>query len=285
MSEFSVFSKEPLEKLAVAKLEEKDPLELAKEKNVGREEALERVRELAIVASKKRIREAVKRDMLVIQAVSALDELNETTNLLSNRLREWYGLHAPEITRETSSMDKYISIVNSNKDESPMGLDLEKDDYEIIKSHAKTITELFAHKRAIEEYLEKLMGDIAPNLTSLAGAGLAARLIAKGGSLEKIARTSASTLQVYGAERALFKHLLKGTPCPKHGLIFQHPAILGAKRTQRGKIARALAGKLAIAARIDFYSTKLNKQISRDFEKRLAAIRSEKEWTNRKTSA
>lgn len=241
----------------------------------SRDEALALIREKAIAASKKRIHEVVGRDALVIQAVSALDELNDTSNLLGNRLREWYGLHAPEKLHGVSSPEKCVAIVKKREGGSPMGLKLEPPDFSIIDRHAVVIEQLFSHKQEVESYLESIMTELAPNLTALGGANIAARLISKAGSLEKLARTPASTIQVYGAERALFKHLLKGTAPPKHGIIFQHPSILGAKRSQRGKIARALAGKLAISARIDLYSKELNPDIVKSFEERLAAIKGE----------
>ena len=83
---------------------------------------------------------------------------------------------------------------------------------------------------------------------------LGARLISLAGSLEKLAEFPSSTIQVIGASKALFKHLRARAPSPKHGIIYSHPLINTAPWWVRGKIARAVAAKLSLAARIDFYS-------------------------------
>jgi nucleolar protein 56 len=95
---------------------------------------------------------------------------------------------------------------------------------------------------------------VAPNLSEVLGELLGARLIARAGGLEKLAKLPASSLQVMGAREALFKHLREGTPSPKHGFIFRHPLVSGAPKRLRGRMARMLAGKAAIAARVDYYS-------------------------------
>jgi nucleolar protein 56 len=104
--------------------------------------------------------------------------------------------------------------------------------------------------------MDLLMDEVAPNVKAIVGSLLGARLIALTGGLANLARMPASTIQVLGAEKALFRSLKTGTRPPKHGIIFQHTLIHEAKRWQRGKMARAIAGKLAIAARTDAYSSK-----------------------------
>lgn len=112
---------------------------------------------------------------------------------------------------------------------------------------------------------------VAPNLSRLAGPLLAARLIAEAGSLEALARTSSSTMQVLGAEGALFAHLRGEASPPKHGLIFTHPAVRSTPSTRRGAVARTLAGKLTIAARIDHYRGELEPSLEADLAERLSA--------------
>lgn len=264
------------EDLEQAASRDEDFLELAKKQGISQEEALKQVREASIKLSKKRIEGLVGRDELIIQAVSALDELNDTINLLANRLREWYGLHAPERFDQLSSPEQYVRSVQSRDGGSEMGIELKEKDYLVVERQAKTLSVMMDERKALEKYLEELVGELAPNLSEIAGHNLSARLIAKAGSLKRLARQPSSTIQVYGAERALFKHMIKGTPCPKHGLIFQHPSIMGSKKSLRGKLARALAGKLAIAARIDYYSTELNPDLMEDWESRLSEIKGEK---------
>ena len=95
--------------------------------------------------------------------------------------------------------------------------------------------------------------ELAPNLSSLAGSVLAARLISRAGGLRRLAGMPSSRVQIMGAEKSLFKHLKGHAPSPKHGIIYRHPAVIGSPKRLRGKVARALAGKLAIAARLDYF--------------------------------
>jgi len=118
------------------------------------------------------------------------------------------------------------------------------------------------------------MDEVAPNIRALVGSLLGARLIALAGGLTSLAKLPASTVQVLGAEKALFRSLRTGTRPPKHGIIFQHSIIHEAKRWQRGKVARALAGKLTIAARIDAFSGKYGGDALKiDLEKRIDEIK------------
>jgi nucleolar protein 56 len=118
------------------------------------------------------------------------------------------------------------------------------------------------------------MKEIAPNLESIAGATIGARLIAKSGGLKELANLPASTIQVLGAEKALFKHLKYGTKPPKHGILFQHPLVHSAPKWQRGKIARLLANKISIAARADYFSQKdIRDILRRDIDKRVEMIK------------
>ncbi|MFQ6074136.1 MAG: C/D box methylation guide ribonucleoprotein complex aNOP56 subunit, partial [Candidatus Bathyarchaeia archaeon] len=125
-----------------------------------------------------------------------------------------------------------------------------------IQAICKNTLELYKARQTLESYLDTAMEEIAPNIQALVGSLLGARLIALSGGLRNLAKMPASTIQVLGAEKALFRALKTGTRPPKHGIIFQHTLIHEAKRWQRGKLARALAGKLAIAARTDAFSGK-----------------------------
>jgi nucleolar protein 56 len=129
----------------------------------------------------------------------------------------------------------------------------------------------------LEEHIEASMDEISPNVKELLTATVGARLIAKAGSLKRLASLSSSTIQILGAEKALFRTLKTGANPPKHGLLFQHPVIHSAPKWQRGKLARAISAKAAIAARVDLYgrntvtnsalSTKLNERITEIQEK------------------
>jgi nucleolar protein 56 len=144
-----------------------------------------------------------------------------------------------------------------------------------IQALSKDVLELYELRRGMESYLDKTMGEVAPNTRALVGSLLGARLIAVAGSLRSLAMRPASTIQVLGAEKALFRSLKTGARPPKHGLIFQHALLHDAKRWQRGKIARALAGKLAIAIRTDAFGggRYVGDMLKADLEKRLQEIR------------
>ncbi|MEM4982236.1 MAG: C/D box methylation guide ribonucleoprotein complex aNOP56 subunit [Candidatus Bathyarchaeia archaeon] len=237
--------------------------------------------DVTIELSKLRIKRATeKRDLLVIQAVHALDDLDQTLNLFASRIREWYGIHFPELSRLIDKHESFVRLVylfgrrdnfSSEKLEregfpkskitqiieaakSSMGADLEDKDIELLRRFSKQVMQLYEVRANIDKYIDELMEEVAPNLRALAGSSLGARLIALAGGLENLAKLPASTVQVLGAEKALFRALRTGSKPPKHGVIFQHSLIFKAKKWLRGKIARALAGKLSIAARTDAFT-------------------------------
>jgi nucleolar protein 56 len=135
-----------------------------------------------------------------------------------------------------------------------MGAEIGRYDMTMIQALAQHCLDFQRLRNQLEEYLDDSMREVAPNLRGLIGPVVGARLIALAGSIQKLARFPASTIQVLGAERALFRSLKTGARPPKHGVIFQHTSVHSAPWWQRGKIARILAGKIAIAARIDQYS-------------------------------
>lgn len=256
------------------------------------EEAKLSLREFAIKLSELKIKEAsTRRDLHIIQAVNALDEYDKSINILSERVREWYGLHFPELSALIENINTYCDIIligsrdELNEDNlKPLGNrgdiileaarkskggDITNDSINVLKNIAKDLKMLIKSRDAIDRYLEKEMEEVAPNIKELVGANVGARLIAKAGGLDRLATLPASTIQVLGAEKALFRALKSKSKPPKHGIIFQHAIIHSSPKWQRGKIARALAANLALAARIDLYKgikdpellTRLNKRI------------------------
>ena len=121
-------------------------------------------------------------------------------------------------------------------------------------------------------YISDLMNNIAPNLSAIAGPTIGARLIAKSGGLMKLAKLPSSTIQVLGAEKALFRSLKSGSRPPKHGIIFQHDKVHSSPKWQRGKIARSLASKIAIAARIDVFRGSKEIDIEHSLDERYREI-------------
>ena len=255
---------------------------------------------VTIELTKLRVRGAVeKRDLVVAQAIQSLDELDKTINMLMARVREWYGIHFPEMDRLLEKHETYARLVvdlgsrdnfsteNLEKEdvtkskaeaiakvaEQSMGADLEETDLKQIQTLCKDILSLYKLRDSLEKYLDSTMDEVAPNIKFLVGSLLGARLIAVSGGLINLAKRPASTIQVLGAEKALFRSLKTGTRPPKHGLIFQHTLLHDAKRWQRGKIARAIAGKLAIAARADaFGGRNIAKELKIGMDKRVEEI-------------
>jgi nucleolar protein 56 len=264
-------------------------------------ELREWVHKVSMELTKARVRKAVeKRDLLVVQVIQTIDDLDKTLNLFMSRIREWYGLHFPELGRLIDKHETYARLIvkiGRKNDFTPedlereglskakarqivevatasMGTNLNAGDMDQIQAMCKNTLELYDVRESLETYLGSVMGEIAPNTRELVGSLLGARLIALAGGLTNLAKSPASTVQVLGAEKALFRSLRTGTRPPKHGIIFQHPVIHEAKRWQRGKVARALAGKLTIAARIDAFSGKYaGDKLKVDLEKRIEEIK------------
>ncbi len=244
--------------------------------------------------------ESGRRDLMVIQAILTLDDLDKAFNLFSNRLREWYGYYFPEMGGIVDESDQYVHLVATLNGRSKlkaddlinngfiadkadnlakaaknsMGANLPKEDLNQIVEFARLLLKFYESRKKLEKYLEVTLKQVAPNTLALLGPTLSARLIAIAGGLGNLAKKSASTIQVLGAEKSLFRALRTGNRPPKHGLIFQHKDVHQAPRWQRGKIARALAGKVAIAVRLDAYGGDYRgEQLLENYEKRLKEIR------------
>jgi len=268
---------------------------------VSAQEYYSLLRELTLQLTRLKVKEvAEKRDLFVAQAINALDDVNKTINLFASRVREWYSLHFPELDELVDEHEDYFRIVSSigfrgkitkeklleiglkedlaekiaNAAKSSMGADLTEFDLEAIRLISDTGLRLYAVRRSLERYIDEAMYEVAPNIRGLVGSLLGARLISLAGGLDKLAKLPASTIQVLGAEKALFRALRYGAKPPKHGVIFQHPLIHKSPKWQRGKIARALAAKLAIAARIDAFSGEYRAdELREDLEKRVEEIK------------
>lgn len=216
--------------------------------------------DLNIRLAKKQVENAVTPDRQIIAAVEAIDDLDETGNILAERLREWYMLNLGETNLKGRELANYITGMKEPGSE-PM------------KSLSSSLLGLYKSRLSIEEYLKKSMQETAPNLTNVAGYLLGARLLSIAGSLEKLASMPSSTVQVIGASNALFKHLKGKASSPKHGVIFRHPYVNTAPKRLRGKIARAVAAKISLASRYDMYSGKINESLPVELEKKVANIR------------
>jgi nucleolar protein 56 len=175
------------------------------------------------------------------------------------------------LEKEGLQRDKAEQI--SNAATISMGASFREGDLLQIEELCRATMALSEVRKRLESYIDDTLGEVAPNTQALAGSLLSARLIALARGLDDLAKMPASTIQVLGAEKALFRALKTGSRPPKHGLLFQHALVHEAPRWQRGQISRALAGKLAIAARIDAYGGKfMGDKLKADFEERVKEI-------------
>jgi len=233
-----------------------------------------------------------KSDNMIIQSICLLDQLDKDVNTLAMRAREWYSWHFPELVtvvpdnytyarcvmtigkkeaimddpegtaerlREVlgeDAEDVVSQIIEASK--TSMGYEISDFDLECVMHFAERVVKLTEYKRDLQAYLVKKMHTIAPNLSSLIGETIGARLISHAGSLTNLAKYPASTVQILGAEKALFRALKSRgkTPAktPKYGLIFNSTFIGRASMKNKGRISRYLANKASIASRIDCFS-------------------------------
>lgn len=231
-----------------------------------------------IVLARKMVSQSVIQDLFIVQAAKSLGELEHILNQLVRRLRDWYAYHLPEFSEGLRNNEKFAELVVAKDKktllaeiklsaERSMGVDLGKEDLAAVLLLAKEINALYAFKKKQELYLEQLMQKTCPNITTVAGYAIAAKLIELAGSLKRLSEFPASTIQVLGAEKALFRHLRSGARCPKHGILHEHRLVANAPPRRAGKAARILADKLAIAAKVDYFRGKfIGKKLRDDVE-------------------
>ncbi|KAK2862412.1 hypothetical protein Q5P01_001945 [Channa striata] len=222
-------------------------------------------------------------DNMIIQSIALLDQLDKDINTFSMRVREWYGYHFPELIKIVSENSMYCRLAQliGNRKElteeslesleevvmdsakaqaildasrSSMGMDISPIDLINIERFSNRVVSLAAYRLELQEYLRSKMSQVAPNLAALIGEVVGARLISHAGSLTNLAKYPASTVQILGAEKALFRALKTRGNTPKYGLIFHSTFIGRAAAKNKGRISRYLANKCTIASRIDCFS-------------------------------
>jgi len=253
----------------------------------------------SIEYSKQQIRDVSgKEDLQIIEGINSLDELDKAINILMARINEWYGLHFPELENLVKDSNEYFKFVSlglnrnsiTEKDldsfsfsekkldaifsaaQDSKGGEINSKDLSIISILSDNVINLVKVRDKMLNYISDLMNNVAPNLSAIAGPTIGARLIAKSGGMMKLARLPSSTIQVLGAEKALFRSLKSGSRPPKHGIIFQHDKVHSSPKWQRGKIARSLAAKIAIAVRIDVFRGSKEIDIEHSLDERYREI-------------
>jgi nucleolar protein 56 len=215
--------------------------------------------EATVRATSEAVKEAeTADDKQLIHAIRAVDDTERVANELAERVVEWAGSRHDDAGTGVS----HAREVAEREDTHPR-----------LASLARLVRDLDDEAQALRNHVERTAPEIAPNLAALAGPVLAARLIALAGGLKQLARKPAGTVQVLGAEEALFAHLRGQAPSPKHGVIFTHEAVSGTHPEHRGSAARALAGKLSIAARIDHYSGDRRPELEAELHDRIERIK------------
>lgn len=243
-----------------------------------------------------------KSDNMIIQTIALLDQLDKDLNTLAMRVREWYSWHFPELSKlvkdntmyaraaklignRTSldeeslpaltevTMDEDVSTAILEAARTSMGMDINELDLMNIEQFVDRVVTLSKLRHNLSEYLHNKMNVVAPNLAALIGDTVGARLISHAGSLTNLAKAPASTVQILGAEKALFRALKTKGNTPKYGLIFHSSFIGRAEAKNKGRISRYLANKCSIASRIDSFSevttTKFGEKLRDQVEERL----------------
>jgi nucleolar protein 56 len=200
-------------------------------------------------------------DRQLVHAIRSLDDCRRTANELAERLAEWAGSRDDD----AGTGVEYARQV--------AGRDPADETDERVVALAQRVADLDDEAADLRSFIERTAPEVAPNLSAMAGPVLAARLLSLAGGLEALAKKPSGTVQVLGAEDALFAHLRGAAPSPKHGVIYTHEYVRGTSPEHRGSAARALAGKLSIAARVDHYSGDLRPDLQTELEDRIETIR------------
>merc|ERR1712086_670729 len=247
-----------------------------------------------------------KVDTMIIQAVSLLEDLDKELNNYAMRLREWYGWHFPEISKiitDNSTYARAVILIGMRTNvksltieqmaevmpeeiaeqvkeaaEISMGTEILPDDEAHLKTLSRSVVEISDYRANLAEYLKNRMAAVAPNLTILIGELVAAKLIAHSGSLMSLAKQPASTIQILGAEKALFRALKTKKNTPKYGLIYNASVVGQADNKLKGKVSRTLANKCALCVRYDALGEDDNGKLGNDakafMDKRLKLLES-----------
>ncbi|MFA9417615.1 NOP5/NOP56 family protein [Natrinema sp. HArc-T2] len=220
------------------------------------------VREATTAATRAAVTERERADdRQLVHAVRAMDDCNRTANELAERLAEWAGTVDPDAGTGVAYARELARGEPDDALEEPA-----------VRSLAGRVADLADEADDLREFIQRQTPAVAPNLAALADPVLAARLISLAGGLEQLAKKPSGTVQVLGAEDALFAHLRGHAPSPKHGIIYTHDAVRGTHPDDRGSAARAVAGKLAIAARVDHYSGELKPELEAELAERIETI-------------
>lgn len=240
------------------------------------------LREKALQDAKNQLREEADRKELLKKTVQYLEEVNQDFSQKAERFTDWYSLYFPEVTGKVTDNEELIKLledgVKRNKvkgfkkeAEDSKGFKFKEEDIEALQKAYDDLSTNLETKNHLRNYIENIARAEAPNLSKLLTPVLAGKLIYLAGGLKELSQKPSSTVQMLGAEKALFRHLHgKGKP-PKHGVIYEHEFLRKLPEEKRGKMARKIANQAVIAARLDQYGDKdkgekLRKELAEEFQ-------------------
>ncbi|WP_414838039.1 hypothetical protein ACK3SF_01410 [Candidatus Nanosalina sp. VS9-1] len=225
----------------------------------------EEIRDKALKQTREKLRKPVEKDLFLVKTVQQLDKLNKNFREDVENFRDLYSQHFPELVSELTDDERFVDMLDrfgvqrselepfQELAESSTGSAINDEEKQIIEDILSQLVETKETTERLEAYVEKEAKKEFQNLSGLLNPLLATRLVALAGGLDELAKKPASTVQMLGAEKALFRYLHgEGTP-PKHGVLFNHPFVKNLPEEERGKMARFLANKAVMAARIDNY--------------------------------
>lgn len=230
----------------------------------------EEMRSRNLEETKKKLRESVNDEVMIIQFKESIDGLKKTVNILTTRFRELYACYNPEFEKELRDSEKFVELASKQKPKKDsIGGKLDKADVDEILKFCEHMQLQYKLIKELEKHLEELMKKLCPNTSDLAGISIGAELIILAGSLKRLSEMPASAIQLIGAEKALFRHIKDGAKNPKHGILFMHPLVQKAK--DRGKAAKILADKISLAVKIDRFRGKyIGDKLRKNVEERIA---------------
>ena len=231
----------------------------------------EELRKKYLDLTKEKIRTNAVRTEFVLQSFKVIKELENSTNLLCSKLREWYAYYYPELERTFRNNEEFLKkILENPQRKTSLGIDhIEKEDLDLILSFANNIELLMEQKKEVEQYLGKLLDDFCPNTKIIAGNSITCLMIEQAGSLKNLMQMPASTIQILGAEKALFRHMKGEGRSPKFGFLYGHE-LVKKSRDKKGKIAKLLADKISIAVKIDYFKGKfIGDKLRNEIEKKI----------------
>lgn len=239
------------------------------------------------------------REHHIIKAVNLIEDLDETFNTLVEQIREWYAIHFPELNYFIKDHDQFLELMKlgerknfskqkiekithdpmlaekiMQKSQNSMGASISPNDFKIILALGETAIMLKKQRKELEKYISQEISALSPNFAKIAEPLIAAKMLSIAGSYQRLAFFPSSSIQLIGAKTAMFNHLSHGAKTPKHGILFGHSMVRGAKKQDKGKVARSLAGKLSIALKQDFFGKKdISKDLSKQLNERLEQIK------------